>query len=128
MRKPDFFNKHTTEKLGLDATLVKKVNSFFWRVGVKQNLSNASYASLFLKNLGTIVISKYKLYREIEDLISKLRGLEESTYYTEKRKGLIRENARTQLRQLLAKRNEIATELYKQHQDELAKRVPKTDS
>lgn len=112
MKKPDFFYKACAEKEELDFNLVKKVNTYFWRKGVRANLASAKYRAIFIKNIGTITISRYKLNEEIKELIAKIRNTRKS----QKLKPQTIEKALIfyyqNLKELLKRRNEIAWEVY----------------
>jgi hypothetical protein len=106
MKTPDHFNKATAEKLGIDLKIVKEVNTYFWRYGVKRNLSEANYNAIFIKNFGTITVSRHKLRTEIRKVINDIRGLE--TYYKQDQKEELKERLYIKLKRLCERRNEIA--------------------
>ena len=118
MKKPDFFNKACAEKLGIDITVVKKVNSYFWKKGVKSNLSKAKYRAIFIKNFGTISVSYYKLNVEIIETIAKIRALRVHKRKKEITKKLAIGELTRNLTQLLKRRNEIAWELYRNRNEQ----------
>lgn len=116
MKTPDNYYKEASDELNLPIGLVKAVNKFFWKEGVKSNLSNVKYTSIFIKNFGTITVSKYKLYAEIHTLIKKIRRVHYSDKYTELRRGYIMDSYKINLRKLLKIRNEIIKqELQNEH-------------
>ena len=127
MKKPDFFNKACSEKLNIDLAVVKKVNSYFWKKGVKSNLSNAKYRAIFIKNLGTITVSYYKLNREILEIIAKIKAIRVHKTKKELTKKLAIGNLTRNLTELLKRRNEIAWELYNNRNVEV-NRILKTDT
>ena len=127
MKKPDFFNKACSEKLDLDLNIVKKVNSYFWKKGVKSNLSNAKYRAIFIKNLGTITVSYYKLNREILEIIAKIKALRVHKRKKELTKKLAIGNLTRNLTELLKRRNEIAWELYN-NRNVKTNRISETDT
>lgn len=126
MKSPESFYSECAEKLGIDLKVVKKVNSFFWKVGVKRNLSRATYRAIFLKNIGTITISRYKLRVEIVDMLDKIRRTKINVYFTEATKALIDQNLRANLKVLLERRNEIALENYKPKLNEPFSGIPES--
>lgn len=107
MKNQENYYREVSEELNLPLGLVKAVNNFYWKEGIKNNLSNVNYSSIFIKNLGTIVVSKYKLYKEILTLIRKIRNIEYSQKYTPLKKSYIIEGYKTNLRRLLKMRNEL---------------------
>lgn len=115
MITPEVFYNQVAVEYNLSPELVKKVNNFFWKEGVKYSLSNVKHTSVFIKNIGTIVISKYKLNKELSLLIKKMRNIKNSNKYTEKRKNSILEGYKINFRKLWTKRNEIIKENYFEH-------------
>lgn len=112
MKTPDVYYREAAEKLNLPLGLVKAANKFYWKEGIKANLSNVVYNSIFIKNLATIVISRYKLNRYILEIIAKIRRVERSIKYTEKMREVILAGYKNNLRKLLKKRNQIINEQY----------------
>ena len=125
MKKPDFFNKAVSEKLGerLKQQLpnhnpfdvVKLVNRFFWREGVRKNISKAEHRSIFVKNLGTFTVKRKVLYSEIADMIWRIRRIRKAKRYKERTRNIIETQLIENLRNLLALRNEIAIERYNKY-------------
>jgi hypothetical protein len=116
MKKPDFFDKACAEKLSIDLAVVKKVNRYYWKKGIKSNLASAKYRAIFIKNFGTITVSRYKLNEEIKELIAKIRNTRKSTKLKPEsiEKALI--FYYQNLRELLKRRNEIALEMLKNYE------------
>lgn len=114
MKIPDSIYKQAADELNLPVALVKRINNYYWK-DVKARLSGVEHSSIFLKNIGTIVISKYKLNKMILSLIERIRRVEYSNKYTEKRKGLIIDAYKVNLRKLLKMRNEIIKNDYFKH-------------
>lgn len=106
MKTPDHFNKATAEKLGIDLKIVKEVNTYFWRYGVKKNLSEANYNAIFIKNFGTITTSRHKLRKEILETISKIRHID--NYPRPELREEIKARLYIKLKKLCERRNEIA--------------------
>lgn len=107
MRTPESFYKETAEIHNVPIGLVRAVNKFFWKEGIKKNLSNVNYNSIFIKNFGTIVISKYKLNKYILELIEKIRRVQRSDKYREETKQFIIDRYKKNIRILLKRRNDI---------------------
>ena len=110
MRKPEHYYREVAEEEGESFAVVKEINNFFWKEGVKHELKNLNHTSIFIKNIGTITVSKYKLYREIRLFIRKIRMLRISEKFTEEKKLIIEEKFKNKLRKLLNKRNDIIKE------------------
>lgn len=125
MKNIDYFNKAIAEKKGLENDIVRKVNDFFWRKGVRKNLTDVNYRSLYIKHLGTITVSKYKLDKKIEHLIKRIRSVRVSPKFKEETKELILAKYYDSLKAMLKRRNEIALEYYNRDYEQ-TKRVPKT--
>lgn len=115
MKKPDFFNKAVSEKLGIDINIVKQVNRFFWREGVRKNISKATHRSIFVKNIGTFTVKRKVLYSQIYDVIWRIRRIRCAKRYKETTKITIENQLIENLRNLLILRNEIAIERYNKY-------------
>lgn len=118
MKNLDYFNKLEADKLKMDLAVVKAVNRFFWKKGVKANMSGVKIRSIFIKNLGTFTVSKYKLYKEIGNTIQKIRMMKKSTKFTEEKKKMIITFLYESLSQMLRQRNIIATDFYNERNHE----------
>lgn len=110
MKKPEQYYRETAEELKVDLADVRQVNSFFWRVGVKEPLKKIEHTAVFVKNIGTILVSKTKLYKDIKKVIRKIREVRISVKYTEERQKDMVHNYTERLRELLRKRNELIKE------------------
>ncbi|GEM_PF-2928650 len=117
MKTPDNYYKQAAEELNLPVNLVKKVNAFYWKEGIKKQLANVVYDAIYIKNFGTICVSPKKLYFEIKDEIAKIRNIYYSPKFTEKKKNLILDYKYENLRKLLKKRNDLA--IYRLEQKKL---------
>lgn len=124
MKKPDHFNKEIAEKMGVDVTIVKAVNRFFWKE-VRRGMPH--HTSTFVKNIGTIVISRKKLNRYISDLIERIRNTRKSTRLTEHRKQFYIDLLYADIRMLLQRRDELAKTYYKPPTNEPTAGISETD-
>lgn len=105
MRTIDHLNPIVAEEKNLPLELVEAVNKWYWNEGITKNLSQANHRSLFLPNLGTISISRYKIREQISELIQKIRRHEADPQpYREHYINVVRNN----LVQLCKRRDEIA--------------------
>lgn len=112
MKKPDFFYKAGAEKLGEDPKLVRAVCDWYWKKGVRAQLSKAAHRSVFLKSIGTIAVSRYKLYKSIAEQIKKIRLVRGSRFLTPGKKDILLTAHYQNLRALLLQRDEIAREKF----------------
>lgn len=112
MKTIEYFNKAVAEKMGVDQHLVKKINDYFWRIGVRRNIAELNHRSLYIKDLGTITVSRYKLYQRIETVIKRIRRLRDSDRFKELTKERKMANYYQTLKAMLRLRNEIAIEYY----------------
>ena len=110
MRKPDYFYQEVARKLGVDLKLVRDVNKWFWSQGIKKNISKATHRSLYIKHLGTVTMSRKKLYNEIYYTIRRIRKTRSSNYRGEISKAQILASYYERLRTLLHHRNLWAVE------------------
>jgi hypothetical protein len=106
-------NKEVARELGIDEAIVKKINAFYWK-GVKGAIASGEHTSIYLKNIGTLSISRNKLNKNILYLIKQLRFFKNTTEEFKKktREEYIAELSE-QLRKMLARRNDIA-KLYRE--------------
>lgn len=107
MKELKDFSNEAAKKLNISPEIAMKINSYFWGKGVKKNLLDLNYLSIYLKNLGTLNISKYKLYNDIEKEIGYIRSIRKSPKYTEKKRELVLESKRNKLRRMLKIRNQL---------------------
>ena len=110
MKKPEHYYKEVSEELGESTAIIKEIYNFYWKEGIKDPLKKLEHSSIFIKNIGTITVSKYKLYREIRFFIRKLRMLKFSQKFTPEKKLVIEEKYKGRLRALLKRRNELIKE------------------
>jgi hypothetical protein len=106
--KIEHLNPQTAKHLNLPLDVVTKANDFFWRQGVRKNLSEANYRSVFVRHLGTITISRYSLREEITILIRKIRALRNHEYAQSSHRIAAEKVNMETLKKLLIKRNELA--------------------
>lgn len=111
MRKPDYFYQEVARKLGLDYRLVRDVNKWYWSQGIRKNISQAAHRSLYIKHLGTVTMSRRKLYAAIYKTVRVLRSLRRMPEGTRRTEMVA--SYEQQLRQLLQQRNQWALENYK---------------
>lgn len=111
MKNINIVNKIIAKKLDLPLSTVAAVNSEYWKAS-KEKLTNCEPFTIFWKHLGSITISKHKLYNEINKLIFKIRFITKSEKFTEKRREALINNARKRLSSLLIHRNTIAQDEY----------------
>ena len=108
MKRAEHFYKLTSQIHDIDLKVVTAVNNFYWKTGVSSNLSKVVHSGIYLKHLGTIVISRYKLRIEISQVIFKITRLRYNTRHTEEYKQNMRAIHYRTLHLLLEKRNELA--------------------
>lgn len=109
-------NKEVSKTLGLDEETVRLVNKFFWRQGVKKAIQSGDHTSIWIKNIGTLAVSRNKVNGKIKRLIASIRALELPRDYKIKTKEQFLEEKYNQLKMLLARRNDIA-KAYKANKD-----------
>lgn len=122
-------NRQVSKKLGVSEELVKTINEYFWKEGVKTSMRSGLYTAIRLPKLGTFVVSRNKLNKRIQKYISYIRFLSEDTSIEYKRITKEQKIATyvNDLKLLLDRRNDIA-KIYKMFSDERrSKTVLKTD-
>lgn len=113
MKTIEQINRAIAEEKGLPFEVVRAVNDYFWRKGIRKNMTDITHRSIYIKNIGTITVSMYKLKSQISKIIKKIRAVRVSTKYKEETKQLILDKSFRELKEMLIKRNEMATEYYK---------------
>lgn len=110
-------NKEVSKILKLDEELVKIVNKFYWRYGVKQAIQSGEHTSIFIRNIGTLTISRTKVNRKIVKIIGQIRTLlnPERQFKVKTREQCIEEKY-VMLRTMLKRRNDIAIAYTKNNQ------------
>ncbi len=109
-------NKEVSKTLGLDEDLVRIVNKFFWKQGIKRAIQSGDHTSIWIKNIGTLATSRNKVNNKIRRLIKSIRSLDQPRDYKVKTKEQFLVEKYSQLRMLLARRNDIAL-AYKANKD-----------
>ncbi len=102
-------NREAARILSKDETLVKLVNRFFWKEGVKEAVQSAQHTSIRIPKIGTLVISRNKVNKKILRIIQSIRELQrpEKTFKEKTREQCLTERY-TELTLMLKRRNDIA--------------------
>lgn len=112
-------NKVAAKLLGLDETLVKVVNKFFWKHGVKEAIQSASHTSVRIPKIGTLVTSRNKVNARIQRVIKSIRDISDpNKIFKEKSKEDCLRDKYEELTTMLKRRNDIAV-AYKSNTDRL---------
>lgn len=101
--------KEIAPGLDLSEALVKKVYAHYWKT-VKQSVASGKYTSIWLRSIGTLAVSRTKVRKHIEKLISKIRAIKagKAAAYTRKTQDQMLIEAMRDLALMCARRNEIA--------------------
>lgn len=122
-------NKEVSKLLNIDETLVKVINQFYWKHGVKAAIQSGGHTSIRLKNIGTLVTSRTKVNNKILRLIKSIREFKrpEKVFKTKTKEECLSEKY-TELKLLLQRRNDIAI-AYKSNTDRTKQKyeLPKTN-
>lgn len=118
--------KDIAPALGLPEPMVRKVYAHYWKT-VRQSVASGQYTSVWLRSIGTLVISRTKVNKYIKKLINRIRFIRaDKATYTRKTKEQMMHEALTDLSRMCARRNDIA-KAYKANLDRLnAKHAAKT--
>jgi len=112
-------NREVSKTLGMNETLVKFINQFYWRKGVKEAIQSGQHTSVRIKNIGTLVTSRMKVNNKIVKLIRANRELNNpERVFKEKTKKEYLDEKYKELRLMLARRNDIA-KAYKTNKDRI---------
>jgi len=110
MKKPEQYYREVADELKLDLSDIRQANSFFWNIGVKEPLREIKHTAVFVKNIGTVVVSRNKLYNEIRRIIRAIRNIRVSVKYRDDKKKEMIDSYMKSLKDLLRKRNELIKE------------------
>lgn len=121
MKNIDLVNNIISERKNLKENVVKAINKYYWKQGVKKKMSTLESSSVFIKGFATFTVSRYNVRRLIKKTIIQIRNLRKSTKYKDSTKVIYSEELYNKLRMLLAKRNELANFYY----NERINRIPK---
>lgn len=111
MKSIGVVNKVVSQKLNIPLNVVTLVNEFYWKTS-KEKLINYEATTLFYKHLGSITISKYKVYKEIHRVIERIRTVRNHPQYGEEAKKRYINDNMLKLKKLLVHRNNLAQEEY----------------
>jgi hypothetical protein len=116
-------NREVSRALSIDEDIVKKVNAYYWKHGVKEAVSSGLHTSVRLKNIGTLVTSRQKTNNKIATLIREIRYFQSSTKeFKKKTREEYIEDRLSSLRLLLVRRNELA-HIYIQNQTRINDKI-----
>lgn len=109
----NIINKQVARELELSEDLVKRINAYYWLNGIKAEFQCGSNSAIRIKNLGTFMISRFKLNKKIRELIKEIRKISnlESDFKIRTRQEVINER-KEYLKVLLERRNDIAKLYY----------------
>lgn len=118
-------NKEVARKLNHSESLVRQVNKFFWKYGVKETIQSAQYTSVRIPKIGTLVVSRNKVNKKILRIIRAIRSLKNpNRVFRDKTREQCLSDKYDELRLMLQRRNDIAI-IYKSNterkNDKLAK-------
>ena len=103
-------NRYTSRKLSISEEIVKEVNRYFWKEGVKGTMKTGKYTAFRIPKLGTFVVSRLKLRKRISKYIAYIRFLKQEDQL--KFKKISKEDRINQyqeeLKLLLDRRNDLA--------------------
>ena len=111
MKDINLVNKIISREHNIPLNKVAAVNSFYWKAS-RDKLINYEVTTIFYKHIGSITISKYKIYKEIGKAIRRIRKVRSTDKYGDDAKEKIIEQVKTKLRKLLYHRNNIAKDEY----------------
>lgn len=110
-------NREISKELNIPEDIVRKVNSYYWKRGVKEAISSGEHTSIRLKNIGTLAVSRHKINEKIVTLISKLRKLYVSEReFKKKTKEQVIEERKKELSLMCKRRSDIANVYLKNKQ------------
>lgn len=111
MRTPEHFYQLTAAQLGIDLELVKKINKYFWKYGVRKNMGNGEHPVLYVKGLGTFFASPKRIRQALRVSIKHLRLLRINTKLKEEKRLELIKIREQVIADLLVLRNQTALSL-----------------
>jgi hypothetical protein len=113
MKNINIVNKVIAKKVDKPLHVVAAINSHYWKTS-RDKLVKAEPTTIFWKHIGSITISKYKVYSEIRRFIKKIKTTRVSEKYSQEGRERILRIAYERLTMLLKHRNNIAQDEYDQ--------------
>ncbi len=115
-------SKEVAKELEIDEKIVKKVNAFYWK-NIADTIASGQHNAIRIKNFGSFVVSKFKLYTQIKKKIKKIKYYRtiDKDFKRKTRLEYINEQIRD-LKLFLERRNEMAI-LYKAQQEAREERI-----
>lgn len=107
MKNIDNIILKTSKDLDIPKEKVKLVVDEYWNE-ICNKVITLEATTVYIRNVGLITISRYKLRKFILKQIDKIRGLKKVDKFTEEEKPILRERAKKKLEKALIQRNIIA--------------------
>lgn len=91
MKNIDYVNKKQAKEKGLPVDTVEKINSFYWDT-IKKKLRALESQGVYIKELGTLGVSPYKINEYIKNLRKYIKNIRGSFKYgPDKKEQIIRD-------------------------------------
>lgn len=123
MKGIDYVNVNVAKELNQPLNIVEQINKEYWRE-IKRKMNDLESTNIFVRKVGTFMVSKYLINKKIKKTISTIRNTKISTKYSEIKRNEILKNLYNRLRKLLKQRNEVSKIYYEQR----INRVLKSDT
>lgn len=107
MKNIDNIILKTSKDLDIPKEKVKLVVDEYWNE-VYSKLLSLEATTVYIRNVGLITISRYKLRKFISRYISKIRSYDKTTKFSDSEKQVIVEKTKNKLRKALIQRDIIA--------------------
>lgn len=111
MKNINIVNKVIAKKVDKPLHIVAAVNSHYWKAS-RDKLVKSEPTTIYWKHIGSITISKFKVYSEIRRIIKRIRKTKVSDKYSQEGRDRMIESFITKLTMLLRHRNNIAIDGY----------------
>lgn len=120
-------NREIAQELNISEEEVKKANSYFWKE-IKTSIRSLDYTAIRMRGFGTFMVSRIKLYSQINKLIKEIRRLQNTDKeFKKKTKEEYLEERFLKLRQYLDRRNDLAVLYYTKKQDKIKRKTKQND-
>ena len=120
MKGIDYVNVNVAKELNQPLNIVEQINKEYWRE-IKRKMNDLESTNIFVRKVGTFMVSKYLINKKIKKTISTIRNTKVSTKYSEIKRNEILKNLYNRLRKLLKQRNEVSKIYYEQRINRILK-------
>lgn len=113
MKNIDYINSVIAKKYSLNPDIIKKINSNYWNT-VKAEMRSVENQSVFLKEIGTIEVSQFKINRHIAQIRTYIKNMRGSKKFTDAKKEIIINKYKERYSKCLKMRKQVDEDIQNQ--------------